>query len=84
MVMRFKGARREECVQMPGKTARSAARQPLRLPTVTAAARATRLSCQNAGKAQKFMPVRESSGEYRVRWLLCLSGDALPLFAENA
>ena len=24
MVMRFKGAQRDECVQMPGKTARSA------------------------------------------------------------
>ena len=24
------------------------------------------MSCQNAGKTQKFMPVRESSGEYRL------------------
>jgi hypothetical protein len=52
MVMRFKGARREECVQM--QTARSAARQPFKLPMVTAAARATRPSCQNVGNAQEF------------------------------
>ena len=39
---------------MQGKTARSAVRQPLGLPKVTAAAQAARPSCQNAGKAQNF------------------------------
>ena len=51
---------------MPGEAARSAARQPLGLPKVTAAARVTRLSCQNAGKAQKFAPVRGSHGESQL------------------
>jgi hypothetical protein len=51
---------------MPGKTARSAARQPLGLPKVTAAAHATRPSCQNAGKAQNFAPLRGSYGESRL------------------
>jgi hypothetical protein len=36
---------------------------PFELPEVTAVVRATHLSCQNAGKAQKFTPVRGSSGE---------------------
>ena len=66
MVMRFKGAQRDECVQMPGKTARSAARQPLGLPKVTATAHATRPSCENAGKAQNFAPLRGSYGESRT------------------
>jgi hypothetical protein len=35
---------------------------------VRAVVRATRLSCQNAGKAQKFTPVRGSSGESRLRY----------------
>ena len=52
---------------MPGKMARSAARQPFRMPKLTAAVSAARPSCQNAGKAQKFMLVRESSGEYRIK-----------------
>ena len=51
---------------MPGKTAGSAARQPFGLPKVTAAASATRLSCQNAGKAQKFAPVPGLYGESRL------------------
>ena len=62
MVMRFKDAQRDECVQMPGKTARSATRQPLGLPKVTAAAHATRPSCQNAGKTQNFAPLRVHMG----------------------
>ena len=51
---------------MPGKMARSAARQPFGLPKVTAAASATRPGCQNAGKAQKFALVRGSYGESRL------------------
>jgi hypothetical protein len=54
---------------MPGEMARSAARQPFGLPKVTAAASAASLSCQNDGKTQKFMPVGESSGEYRLKRL---------------
>jgi hypothetical protein len=39
-----------------------------RATTVRAASviRVVSLSCQNLGKTQKFMPVRESSGEYRL------------------
>ena len=44
---------------MLGKMARSAARQPLGLPKVTAAARAASPSCQDAGKSPK---IRATSG----------------------
>ena len=43
---------------MPGKMTRSAPLPPFELPEVRAVVRATRLSCQNAGKAKKFTPVR--------------------------
>ena len=46
---------------MPAKMVKSAARQPLGLFTVTAVVPTASLSCQNAGNAQKFTPVRESS-----------------------
>jgi hypothetical protein len=39
---------------------------PFELPQVRAVVRATRLSCQNARKAQKFTPVRGSSGESQL------------------
>jgi hypothetical protein len=64
---------------MPGKTARSAARQPLGLPKVTAAAHATRLSCQNAGQASNAPAFGETatrlgeaidSLERTTQWLL--------------
>jgi hypothetical protein len=48
---------------MPGRMPRSAPQSPFELPEVTAVVCATHLSCQNAGKAQKFTPVRGSSGE---------------------
>ena len=51
---------------MPGRMTRSAPQSPFELPEVTAVVRATHLSCQNAGKAQKFTPVRGSSGEFRL------------------
>ena len=51
---------------MPGRMTRSAPQSPFELPEVTAVVRATHLSCQNAGKAQKFTPVRGSSGESRA------------------
>ena len=51
----------------------------VRTARVTAVVRATRLSCQNAGKAQKFTAVRGSSGESRLEldrgvatWESCL------------
>jgi hypothetical protein len=43
---------------MPGEMARSAAHPPFRAVHVAEAVRATRLSCQNAGKAQKSALVR--------------------------
>ena len=48
---------------MPARMTRSAPQSPFELPEVRAVVRATRLSCQNARKAQKFTPVRGSSGE---------------------
>jgi hypothetical protein len=59
--------RREECVQMPARMTRSALQSPFELAEVRAVVRATRLSCQNARKAQKFTPVRGSSGESRLK-----------------
>ena len=56
---------------MPGRMTRSAPQSPFELPEVRAVVRATRLSCQNAGKAQKFTPVRGSSGESQlICWAL--------------
>ena len=43
---------------MPGRMPRSAPQSPFELPEVTAVVCATHLSCQNAGKAQKFALVR--------------------------
>ena len=43
---------------MPPRMTRSAPQSPFELPEVRAVIRATRLSCQNAGKAQKFTPVQ--------------------------
>jgi hypothetical protein len=50
---------------MPARMTRSALQSPFELPEVRAVVRATRLSCQNARNAQKFTPVRGSSGESR-------------------
>ena len=52
---------------MPAKMARSAARQLFGLPSVTEVASATSLSCQNAGKAQEFAPIRGSYGKSRSK-----------------
>ena len=64
---------------MPGRMTRSAPQSPFELPEVTAVVRATRLSCQKVGKAQKLTAVRGSSGESRlnldrgvVTWESCL------------
>jgi hypothetical protein len=52
---------------MRARMTRPAPQSPFELPEVRAVVRATRLSCQNARKAQKFTPVRGSSGESRFR-----------------
>ena len=52
---------------MPGKMARSAPRPPFGLPKVTVAARTSLLSCWKAGKPRISSPVRESSGESRLK-----------------
>ena len=54
---------------MPAKMSRSAPRPPFRLREVSIAVRTLRLSCRKAGKAPIFTPVRESSGESRLRGL---------------
>ena len=54
---------------MPAKMSRSAPRPPFRLREVSIAVRTLRLSCRKAGKAPIFTPVRESSGESRVKLL---------------
>ena len=48
---------------MTARMTRSAPQSPFELPEVRAVVRATRLSCQNAGEAQKFAPVPRSYGE---------------------
>src|SRR6478672_3674398 len=63
----LKSNRREECVLMPAKMSRSAPRPPFRLREVSIAVRTLRLSCRKAGKAPIFTPVRESSGESRLK-----------------
>ena len=50
---------------MPARITRSAPQSPFELHEVRAVVRATRLSRQNARKAQKFTPVRGSSEESR-------------------
>jgi len=52
---------------MSARMTRSAPQSPFELPEVTAVVCATHLSCQNAGKAQKFTPVRGSSGESQLK-----------------
>jgi hypothetical protein len=59
--------RREECVQMQVKWSDQPPLPPLGVPGVTAVIRAASLACQNAGKAQKFVPLWDSSGESRLR-----------------
>ena len=52
---------------MPVKIARSAARPSFGLPELLVAIHTSRQSCYKAGKARIFTPVRESSGESRLR-----------------
>jgi hypothetical protein len=43
---------------------------PFRLREVSIAVRTLRLSCRKAGKAPIFTPVRESSGESRIKGIV--------------
>ena len=63
----FKRNRQEECVQMPVKIARSAPRPSFGLPELLVAIHTSRQSCCKAAKARIFTPVRESSGESRLK-----------------
>ena len=51
---------------MRRKMARSAPPPPFGPPGVAAVVRAASLACQNAVKAQKFVPLQESSEESRL------------------
>jgi len=62
----FKSNRQKECVQMPGKMARSDPRPAFGLPEVLVAVSTSRLSCKRAGKTRTLMPVWDSSGESRI------------------
>jgi len=52
---------------MRRKMARSAPPPPFGPPGVAAVVRAASLACQNVVKAQKFVPLQESSEESRLR-----------------
>src|SRR5262249_39927454 len=65
----FKSNRQKECVQMPGKMARSDPRPSVGLPEVLVAVSTSRLSCKRAGKTRTLMPVWDSSRESRLRRL---------------
>ena len=52
---------------MPAKMARSAPGPLFGLPEVTVAVRTSLLSCRKAGNTRVFTPVRESSGESRMK-----------------
>jgi len=52
---------------MPAKMARSAPRPPFGPSEVTVAVRNSLLSCRKAGKPRTSAPIRESSGESRVK-----------------
>jgi len=52
---------------MPGKIARSTPQPRLGPPVVRVAARSSRLASREARKSLLFTPVRESSGECRLK-----------------
>jgi len=59
--------RQEECVEMPGKMAKSDPRPPCGLPEVPITVRTSPLSCRKAGKAPIFTSDREPSGGIPVQ-----------------
>ena len=69
---------------MRGKMARSAAHPPFPTVHVAAAVRATRLPCQNAGKAQKFALVRRFIWGIPVNPILELSALWRQKYARKA
>ena len=73
MVMRFKGARREECGQMPRKIARSAAQRPFALPKVPPTASRPAV----LPKRQQSPETYASSSVIRGYWLV--SGRPCPV-----
>jgi hypothetical protein len=67
----FKSNRRKECVQMPGKMARSETRPSVRVTRGAGSGQHSRLSCKSAGKTRTLMPVWDSFGESRIKALTC-------------
>ena len=56
---------------MPGKIARSDPRPSFGLPELLVAIHTSRQSCSKAGKGRIFALVCESSGESRLKSVLC-------------
>src|SRR3954466_9711103 len=67
IVTRSRANQQEECVQMPLKIARSAARPSFGLPELLVAIHTSRQSCSKAAKARIFALVWESSGESQIK-----------------
>src|SRR5262249_13753347 len=63
----FKSNRQKECVQMPGKMARSDPRLSVRITRGAGSGHTSRLSFKRAGEARTLMPVWDSSGESRLK-----------------
>src|SRR5215831_12904080 len=63
----FKSNRQKECVPNDRKISGSTARPPFGPPVVRVAARSSRLASREARKSLLFTPVRESSGECRLK-----------------
>src|SRR5262245_60876246 len=59
--------RQKECVQMPGKMARSDPRLSVPVTRGAGSGHTSRLSCKRAGKTRTLMPVWDSSGESRFK-----------------
>src|SRR5262249_38746823 len=63
--------RQKECIQMPGRMARSDPRPSVRVTRELVAVSTSRLSCKSAGKTRTLMPVWDSPGESRfLSWSL--------------
>ena len=68
-----------------GKMARSAPRPPFGPPVVLGAVRTSRLAYREGGKALIFTPVRESSGECRLKMPMMMgTNDSAPLLSCSA
>src|SRR6516162_5518879 len=60
--------REKDCVQMPGKMARSDHRPSVRVTRGAGSGQHLGSVLQEAGKTRTLMPVWDSSGESRIRW----------------